>query len=71
VTDCFSEALFAAILFYPPLLSSCSLRLCREGCLGRCPTCGQNRNLGNCACPPAEEPGDPRLAALRKLFDKN
>jgi len=46
-------------------------RLCRDGCLGRCPTCGQNRNLGNCACPPAEEPGDPRLAPLRKLFDKN
>jgi len=46
-------------------------RLCREGCLGRCPTCGQNRNQLPCACPPAEEPGDPRLAPLRKLFDKN
>jgi uncharacterized protein len=46
-------------------------RLCREGCLGRCPACGQNRNQAACVCPPAEEPGDPRLAPLRKLFEKN
>ena len=45
--------------------------LCREDCRGRCPSCGKNRNTGPCGCPPAEEPGDPRLAPLRKLFDKN
>jgi len=46
-------------------------RLCREGCRGRCPSCGQDRNKTPCACPPAEEPGDLRLAPLRKLFDTN
>ncbi len=46
-------------------------RLCREDCLGRCPSCGQNRNQVSCACPPAEETADPRLAPLRKLFQKN
>jgi uncharacterized protein len=45
-------------------------RLCREDCRGRCVTCGQNLNQGACACPPAEEPVDPRLAPLRKLFDR-
>src|SRR4029450_4558401 len=33
-------------------------RLCREDCLGRCPSCGQNRNQVSCACPPAEGAGD-------------
>jgi len=45
--------------------------LCREDCRGRCPSCGQNRNTEPCTCPPAEEPVDPRLAPLRKLFGKN
>lgn len=45
--------------------------LCREDCRGLCPTCGQNRNLSPCGCPPPEEPGDPRLVPLRKLVDKN
>jgi uncharacterized protein len=45
--------------------------LCREDCRGRCPSCGQDRNTKPCACPPAEEPEDPRLAPLRKLFGKN
>jgi uncharacterized protein len=46
--------------------------LCREVCLGLCPTCGKNRNAGACGCPPpAEEAGDPRLEPLRKLIDKN
>jgi uncharacterized protein len=45
--------------------------LCREDCRGLCPRCGRNRNLGPCGCPPDEEPGDPRLEPLRKLFDKN
>jgi uncharacterized protein len=46
-------------------------RLCREDCRGRCPSCGQDKNQGQCACPPPEEPDDPRLAPLRKLFEKS
>ncbi|MFI5170427.1 MAG: YceD family protein, partial [Vicinamibacterales bacterium] len=44
--------------------------LCREDCRGRCAICGQDLNQGACACPPAEEPVDPRFAPLRKLFDR-
>jgi uncharacterized protein len=39
--------------------------LCREGCLGLCPVCGQNQNHGTCAC--RREEMDPRLAGLRHL----
>lgn len=46
-------------------------RLCRQDCRGRCASCGQDRNRGSCGCPPPEEPGDPRFAALRKLIDTN
>jgi uncharacterized protein len=46
-------------------------RLCRDDCRGRCPSCGQDLNAVRCSCPPAEEPDDPRLAPLRKLFDPN
>lgn len=39
--------------------------LCSEDCLGLCPRCGKNLNLGNCSC--ASEP-DPRMAVLDKLL---
>ena len=39
--------------------------LCREECLGLCPTCGSDRNLASCAC--AEEKIDPRLEVLKSL----
>lgn len=39
--------------------------LCREDCLGLCPSCGTNRNTGACACAPVWE--DPRLAPLKGL----
>jgi uncharacterized protein len=45
-------------------------RLCREDCRGLCPSCGVNRNTAACGCK-IEEPEDPRLAPLRKLFDKD
>jgi uncharacterized protein len=45
-------------------------RLCREDCRGLCPTCGKNLNLGECGCPPQQEPEDPRLSPLRRLIDK-
>lgn len=45
-------------------------RLCRQDCKGLCPSCGANLNVTTCACT-IQEPEDPRLAPLRKLFDKN
>jgi len=44
-------------------------RLCGAECRGRCPTCGVDRNTQSCACVPAEEVGDPRLAELKKILD--
>jgi uncharacterized protein len=38
--------------------------LCREDCLGICPRCGGDRNLGECTC---DEAVDPRWAALSGL----
>ena len=40
--------------------------LCSEECLGLCPQCGANWNLGPCACPPVS---DPRWSALDALRD--
>jgi uncharacterized protein len=42
--------------------------LCRPDCAGLCPTCGGNRNLGECQC--NEAPIDPRWGALQELFTK-
>jgi uncharacterized protein len=38
--------------------------LCRPDCLGLCPRCGGDRNLGECSCGPEI---DPRWAALERL----
>jgi uncharacterized protein len=38
--------------------------LCRDDCKGLCPSCGADRNTGECTCPP---PSDPRWEALRTL----
>lgn len=43
--------------------------LCREDCPGLCPKCGKPLRLGDCGCPKTEP--DPRLAVLKRLFDKN
>ncbi len=44
--------------------------LCSDTCLGLCPVCGKNRNLGDCGCVKKEI--DPRLAVLQKfLTDEN
>jgi uncharacterized protein len=56
------EQLFLALPLKP---------LCREDCRGLCPTCGTNLNTGRCTCPAPEEPGDPRLAPLGRLFPKD
>jgi uncharacterized protein len=39
--------------------------VCRPGCKGICPVCGQNRNLKECAC--AVKPADDRWAALEQI----
>lgn len=41
--------------------------LCRQDCQGLCQTCGANRNVEECTCPPFEEPSP--FAALQSLFD--
>jgi uncharacterized protein len=41
--------------------------LCRPDCLGLCPVCGGDRNLGEC---PGHAATDPRWAALEGLFDR-
>ena len=52
------------------LLLSFPMRfLCSEDCPGLCPKCGKSRRQGDCGCPTSEP--DPRLAVLKKLFDKN
>jgi uncharacterized protein len=40
--------------------------LCRPDCLGLCPGCGGDRNLGEC---PGHETTDPRWAALEGLLE--
>jgi uncharacterized protein len=42
--------------------------LCRAECRGLCPTCGANRNVADCGCPP--RPPDPRLAPLKDLASR-
>lgn len=42
--------------------------LCSQGCKGLCSSCGQNLNVGDCAC--TEESIDPRMEALRSLLPK-
>ncbi len=42
--------------------------VCREGCLGLCPVCGQNRNEKRCGCDPHVP--DPRWAGLAKFRDQ-
>jgi len=39
--------------------------VCRDGCRGLCPRCGENRNLVECGC--VNEEIDPRLAPLLEL----
>jgi len=40
--------------------------LCTPECLGLCPRCGGDRNLGQCTC--TDEVVDPRWAGLEQLF---
>jgi DUF177 domain-containing protein len=42
--------------------------LCRDDCRGLCPVCGVNRNVSPCSC--QIEWVDPRMSALKQVFDK-
>lgn len=52
---CARDALLLSVPFAP---------LCKQDCLGLCPRCGGDRNLGECACGPEI---DERWAALSSL----
>lgn len=54
------DALHEQILLALPIKN-----ICRDDCAGLCPRCGQNLNLGPCACPTA--PTDVRWAPLARL----
>ena len=43
--------------------------LCREDCKGICPTCGRNLNEGDCGCDNFVP--DPRMAAIKDIFNAN
>ncbi|MDP6529315.1 MAG: DUF177 domain-containing protein [Gemmatimonadota bacterium] len=55
-----TEEVVGAVLLESPIKS-----LCRPQCRGLCPSCGKNRNEGNCECVP--EGGDSRWDALKNL----
>ncbi len=42
--------------------------LCREDCKGICGQCGKNLNQGACGC--ADQPRDPRMAAIQDIFKR-
>ncbi len=42
--------------------------LCKDGCLGLCPGCGENLNHSQCRCTKKEI--DPRLAPLAKILER-
>ena len=48
------------------LLAVDLIPVCREDCQGLCPTCGVNRNVEHCSCPPPEEPSP--FAVLQGLL---
>ena len=43
--------------------------LCRKDCKGICKKCGANLNHGSCSCDTVEL--DPRMAAIRDIFNKS
>jgi len=49
------------------LLSVPIRSLCKPDCKGFCPTCGADKNAGECGCYPSEV--DPRWAALQGLIN--
>jgi len=56
----FTEAILAGTMLALPMKI-----LCKDDCLGLCPTCGADLNEGICGC---EKPLDSRFAALSSFF---
>lgn len=55
-------------LVYGELIVNLPMKvLCSPDCKGICMQCGKNLNEGPCSC--AEGPGDPRMAAIRDIFN--
>lgn len=59
-----SDLVRETIVLSEPLRTVCS-----EECKGLCPSCGINLNIASCGC--AKDSIDPRLAALKKLLEKD
>lgn len=56
-------------MVYLEVLMSWPLKvLCKDDCKGICSQCGKNLNDGSCNC--ADEPKDPRMAAISDIFSK-
>lgn len=56
-------------LVYLEVLMNWPLKsLCKENCKGICSQCGKNLNEGSCNC--ADQPRDPRMAAISDIFRK-
>jgi uncharacterized protein len=54
-------------LIEEPIVLSIPIKpLCDEGCLGICPTCGENRNLGQCEC--AARARETAFSVLKELL---
>ena len=60
-----SGLLLEDVLREQVLLSLPAKTLCKPGCKGLCPRCGQNLNEQTCSC--ASAPADPRWTALSEL----
>lgn len=56
-------------LVYLEVLMNWPLKvLCKKNCKGICSQCGKNLNEGSCNC--ADQPKDPRMAAISDIFRK-
>ena len=57
-------------LLYNEILMKWPMKvLCKEDCKGICKKCGQNLNKGACNCDTIEL--DPRMAAIKDIFEKH
>lgn len=56
------------LLIYDEILINFPIQvLCREDCKGICTVCGKNRNIHTCDCD--QTVGDPRMSAIRDIFN--
>lgn len=65
-----SSELDVDILVYDELVMAMPMKvLCKPDCKGLCPVCGANRNEVSCGCDTTVP--DPRMAAIRDIFNKS